>query len=199
MIITVLILSYLLGSIPSALIIGKGFYGIDIRKHGSGNLGATNTFRTLGAKAGFIVTFMDILKGTLAAALPALLAVNIHPLIAGAFAVIGHVYPIFAKFRGGKAVATSAGIILYFAPYLFLSLLVLFAIVLFTTRYVSLSSIVIAVAGAISSFFIKGGDTLFTIMTVGIALFIIIRHRANIRRILNGTEPKVNFKRKKTS
>ena len=100
--------AYLLGSIPFALVVGKLGYGIDIRQHGSGNLGGTNTFRTLGKKAGFIVTFADILKGTLAASLPVIFDVDIHPLWFGLVAVIGHVYPIFAGFRGGKAVATSA-------------------------------------------------------------------------------------------
>src|SRR3954470_4067952 len=100
-IILVVILAYLLGSIPSGLIIGKVFYKTDIREHGSGNLGGTNTFRTLGVKAGLVVTVADILKGTLAAALPLLFHVEVSTLLAGIFAVIGHTYPIFAGFRGG--------------------------------------------------------------------------------------------------
>ena len=113
----IFILAYLLGSIPSGLIVGKVFYNTDIREHGSGNLGGTNTFRVLGVKAGLIVTIADILKGTLSASLPFLFSQfttipDIHPLLVGVFAVIGHMYPIFAGFRGGKAVATSAGVIL---------------------------------------------------------------------------------------
>src|SRR5690625_937700 len=113
------IIAYLLGSIPSALIVGKVGYNIDVREHGSGNLGATNAFRTLGVKAGSIVVLGDILKGTAATALPLLFDVNVYTLIIGIFAVIGHTYPIFAKFQGGKAVATSGGIILGFSPILF--------------------------------------------------------------------------------
>jgi len=97
-IILVLILAYLLGSIPSGLIIGKVFYKTDIREHGSGNLGGTNTFRTLGVKAGLAVTLADILKGTLAASLPVLFSIDINPLLAGVVAVVGHTYPIFAGF-----------------------------------------------------------------------------------------------------
>ncbi|PTY81108.1 glycerol-3-phosphate 1-O-acyltransferase PlsY, partial [Heyndrickxia sporothermodurans] len=110
----IIILAYLLGSIPSGLIVGKLFYGIDIRQHGSGNLGATNSFRTLGVKAGTVVIVADILKGTLATLLPKFFGVDesIHPLLIGLVAVIGHMFPIFAGFRGGKAVATSAGVLL---------------------------------------------------------------------------------------
>src|SRR5690606_36994713 len=103
-----IITSYLIGSIPSGLIVGKLFYGKDIRQYGSGNLGGTNTFRTLGIKAGMAVTLADILKGTLAVKLPLIFGLpDVHPLLIGLFAVIGHMFPIFAGFRGGKAVATS--------------------------------------------------------------------------------------------
>ncbi|MEH7747173.1 glycerol-3-phosphate 1-O-acyltransferase PlsY, partial [Neobacillus drentensis] len=128
---------YLLGSIPSGLIIGKVFYKTDIREHGSGNLGGTNTFRTLGVKAGLVVTLADILKGTLAAALPHLFQVDISPLLAGIFAVVGHTYPIFAGFRGGKAVATSGGVVLFYAPYMFITVLIFFFISLYISKYVS--------------------------------------------------------------
>ena len=140
-----LLLAYLLGSIPSGLIIGKVFYNTDIREHGSGNLGGTNTFRTLGKKAGFVVTLLDILKGTAATILPYIFTVNTTnwpdwialPLVCGLLAVVGHMYPVFAGFRGGKAVATSGGILLGYVPDLFLILLVCFLISLFTTRIVS--------------------------------------------------------------
>ena len=111
----VLILAYLVGSIPSALWIGQIFYKTDIRKHGSGNLGATNTFRVLGKKAGIVVMVMDILKGTVATILPTLALFpdsGVHPLVAGLVAVFGHMFPIFASFKGGKAVATSGGMLL---------------------------------------------------------------------------------------
>ncbi|WP_028399892.1 glycerol-3-phosphate 1-O-acyltransferase PlsY [Ectobacillus panaciterrae] len=184
--------AYLLGSIPFALIVGKVGYGIDIRQHGSGNLGGTNTFRTLGKKAGFIVTIADILKGTLAASLPSLFGLNINPLWFGLAAVIGHVYPIFAKFRGGKAVATSAGVLLFCKPLIFLILIVVFLILLFTTKYVSLSSMLTAIIGVIAAIII-GNDTPFLIAMSLLAIFVIYRHRANISRIINKTEPKVKF------
>lgn len=189
---SVLLLSYLLGSIPFGLIVGKLGYGIDIREHGSGNLGATNTFRVLGKKAGFIVTAADILKGTLAASLPIIFgAEDIHPLICGMMAVVGHMYPIFAGFRGGKAVATSAGVLLFYSPLLFLSILVVFFIVLYLFKYVSLSSIITAVYTLICSLFMR--DVLLIIVVGILAAFVIYRHRANIKRIMNKTEPKVKW------
>ncbi|SFI34574.1 MULTISPECIES: glycerol-3-phosphate 1-O-acyltransferase PlsY [unclassified Bacillus (in: firmicutes)] len=188
------IVAYLLGSIPSALVVGKIGYGIDIREHGSGNLGGTNTFRTLGKKAGFIVTIADILKGTLATALPIIFGLNIHPLWFGLAAVLGHVYPIFAKFRGGKAVATSAGVLLCYAPLTFLILAVVFFTLLFTTRYVSLSSMITAIAAVIAS--IINGDKIFIVAMCLLAGMVIYRHRANIGRIINKTEPKAKLTKK---
>ncbi len=191
-IILVLILAYLLGSIPSGLIIGKVFYKTDIREHGSGNLGGTNTFRTLGVKAGLAVTLADILKGTLAAALPVLFSVNdLSPLLVGIFAVIGHTYPIFAGFRGGKAVATSAGVLLFCAPFLFLTVLVIFFISLYISKYVSLSSMVAGVCGVIYALVIW--DIPLLIAVTLLVSFVIYRHRANIKRIINKTEPKIKW------
>ena len=188
------IVAYLLGSIPFALVVGKIGYGIDIREHGSGNLGGTNTFRTLGKKAGFIVTIADILKGTLATALPLIFVLDIHPLWFGLAAVLGHVYPIFAKFRGGKAVATSAGVLLCYAPVIFAILAVIFFTLLFTTRYVSLSSMVTAIVAVIAS--IIDGDKIFIVAMCLLAGMVIYRHRANIGRIINKTEPKANLTKK---
>lgn len=185
------IVAYLLGSIPFALIVGKVGYGVDIRQHGSGNLGATNTFRTLGKKAGFTVTAADILKGTLAASLPVLFGLTVHPLLFGIVAVIGHMYPVFANFRGGKAVATSAGVLLFYQPIIFLILVSVFLVLLFTTKYVSLSSMIAAIVGVISGIIINDKPFLLTISLL--ALFVFYRHRANITRILNKTEPKVKF------
>jgi glycerol-3-phosphate acyltransferase PlsY len=185
------IVAYLLGSIPSGLIVGKVGYGIDIREHGSGNLGGTNTFRTLGKKAGFIVTIADILKGTLAASLPVWFGIDINPLWFGIAAVIGHMYPVFANFRGGKAVATSAGVLLFCQPLVFLILLVVFLLLLFTTRYVSLSSMLTAITGIIAALFVN--DKPFLVAISLLAIFVVYRHRANISRILNKTEPKVKF------
>ena len=195
-IILILILAYLLGSIPSGLIIGKVFYKTDIREHGSGNLGGTNTFRTLGVKAGLAVTIADILKGTLAASLPVLFSIEINPLLAGVFAIIGHTYPIFAGFRGGKAVATSGGVLLFAAPYLFLTVLVAFFISLYITKYVSLSSMIagiIAILFAVLEGFVQKWDIPLLIVVFLMASFVIYRHRANITRIINKTEPKIKW------
>ncbi|MBW3114531.1 glycerol-3-phosphate 1-O-acyltransferase PlsY [Bacillus sp. MCCB 382] len=187
----ILVLSYLLGSIPSGLLIGKTFYGKDIREHGSGNLGGTNTFRTLGVKAGMIVTTMDILKGTVATLLPLMLASDVHMLLAGVFAVIGHMYPVFANFRGGKAVATSAGVLLGYNYILFLILLAVFFICLYATKYVSLSSMIAAVLAFTYSIFT--GDLPLIIVVGILTIFVIYRHRANITRIKNKTEPKIKW------
>ncbi|MBT2696420.1 glycerol-3-phosphate 1-O-acyltransferase PlsY [Bacillus sp. ISL-40] len=195
-IILVLVLAYLLGSIPSGLIIGKVFYKTDIRQHGSGNLGGTNTFRTLGVKAGMAVTLADILKGTLAASLPYLFHVDVNPLLAGVLAVIGHTYPIFAGFRGGKAVATSGGVVLFYAPYMFITVLVIFFISLYLSKYVSLSSMIAgitAVLFAIITGIIREWDIPLLIVVFLLASFVIYRHRANIKRIINKTEPKIKW------
>ncbi len=189
--VALLIISYLLGSIPSGLIVGKVFYGIDIREHGSGNLGGTNTFRTLGKKAGMAVTLSDILKGTLAVFLARWFGDDLHPLIAGVVAVIGHMYPVFAGFRGGKAVATSAGILLGYAPLMFLILLSVFMLGLYLTKYVSLSSMLAAVAALTYSFI--DGDIALIIVVAVLSAFVFYRHRANIKRIINKTEPKITW------
>lgn len=191
-IILVLILAYLLGSIPSGLIIGKVFYKTDIREHGSGNLGGTNTFRTLGVKAGLAVTVADILKGTLAASLPVLFGLdNINPLLAGVFAVIGHTYPVFAGFRGGKAVATSGGVLLFCAPLMFLTIFVVFFASLYITKYVSLSSMLAGICAVIYAAI--DGDIPLLIAVTLLTSFVIYRHRANIKRIMNKTEPKIKW------
>ncbi|WP_298829170.1 glycerol-3-phosphate 1-O-acyltransferase PlsY [uncultured Planococcus sp.] len=190
-----ILLAYLLGSIPSALWVGKLFYNTDIRTQGSGNLGATNTFRTLGKKAGIAVTLLDILKGTAATLIPLYIATDIHPLLLGVIAVIGHIYPVFAKFKGGKAVATSGGILLGYQWPLFIMAVAVLLIALKITKMVSLSSIILAVVFIIYTTFygIYTGDYLFMIVIYILALFIIFRHRANISRIRAGTEPKINW------
>ena len=186
-----IILAYLIGSIPSGLIVGKLAKGIDIREHGSGNLGATNAFRTLGVKAGSIVIAGDILKGTLATALPFLMHVDIHPLLAGVFAGLGHVFPVFAKFKGGKAVATSGGVLLFYAPLLFITMVAVFFIFLYLTKFVSLSSMLTGIYTVIYSLFVH--DKYLLIVVTLLTIFVIYRHRANIKRIINKTEPKVKW------
>src|SRR3954469_26013694 len=189
--VVIVILAYLIGSIPSGLIIGKKFYGVDIRQHGSGNLGGTNTFRVLGVKAGLTVTTADILKGTLASALPFLFQSDLNLFLAGFFAVIGHTYPIFANFKGGKAVATSAGVLLCYDPLMFVIVIAGFFVCLFITKYVSLSSMLGGVIAFIYSLIVK--DISLTIIVTILSTFVIYRHRTNITRIMNKTEPKVKW------
>ncbi|MFJ7747922.1 glycerol-3-phosphate 1-O-acyltransferase PlsY [Peribacillus sp. NPDC097295] len=189
----IILSAYLIGSIPSGLIIGKTFYKIDIREHGSKNLGGTNTFRTLGVKAGLTVTIMDILKGTLATLLPFFLGLEMPELLAGIFAVIGHMFPIFANFRGGKAVATSAGVILAYEPLFFLFAVIIFFISLYITKYVSLSSMIAGLLALIYSLVFHFGDWPLIIVISILTVFIFYRHRANIKRIIDKTEPKVKW------
>ncbi|NGP44022.1 glycerol-3-phosphate 1-O-acyltransferase PlsY [Bacillaceae bacterium SIJ1] len=187
-----LLIAYVLGSIPSALIIGKWFKGIDVRQHGSGNLGATNAFRTLGVKAGSVVLVMDILKGTAGTALGMLaMGTTWHALIFGCAAVLGHVFPLFARFKGGKAVATSAGSILAYSPVLFLVLVISFLLVLYLFKYVSLASMIAGISGSIYSFWI--GDWVLIAVTGSLTVFVIIRHWTNIKRIAQKTEPKIKW------
>ncbi|MDX8047055.1 glycerol-3-phosphate 1-O-acyltransferase PlsY [Gracilibacillus sp. S3-1-1] len=187
-----IILAYLLGSIPTGLIVGKLGYQKDIREHGSGNLGATNTFRVLGIKAGIIVTVVDILKGTLAATLPIIFQIDsVYPLAIGVFAVVGHMLPIFAKFKGGKAVATSAGVILGVNPLLFAIMIASFLIILYLSKYVSLASMVTGIITIIVTIIQR--DLGLMIVTSLLTAFVIYRHKANIKRIINKTEPKIKW------
>ena len=189
------LLAYLLGSIPSALWIGKMFYNTDVRTKGSGNLGATNTFRVLGPTAGLIVTVLDILKGTAATLIPMYIDTNIHPLVFGLIAVVGHMYPVFAKFKGGKAVATSGGILLGYQWPLFLVAVAVLLIGLKITKMVSLSSMILAVVAVIYAiiYAVNTGDYPFLAVILVLASFIFYRHRANIARIRAGTEPKIKW------
>ncbi|MFD1030640.1 glycerol-3-phosphate 1-O-acyltransferase PlsY [Metaplanococcus flavidus] len=189
------LLAYLLGSIPSALWVGKIFYNTDVRTKGSGNLGATNTFRVLGKTAGLIVTILDILKGTAATLIPFFIDTNIHPLVFGLIAVVGHMYPVFAKFKGGKAVATSGGILLGYQWPLFLVAVAVLLIGLKITKMVSLSSMILAVVAVIYAiiYAVNTGDYPFLAVILVLATFIFYRHRANISRIRAGTEPKIKW------
>ncbi|GAB3066534.1 glycerol-3-phosphate 1-O-acyltransferase PlsY [Virgibacillus ainsalahensis] len=185
------IIAYLLGSIPSALIVGKIGYKMDIREHGSGNLGATNTFRVLGTKAGIVVTLSDILKGTVAVLIPLLVDIEVNRLIIGLFAVIGHTYPVFAKFKGGKAVATSGGIILGLNPLLFFIIITSFMLSLYISKYVSLSSLITGIVAVFVSIIMW--DVGLIILTALLTAFIFYRHRENLKRIKNKTEPKITW------
>ena len=200
MIVLMLILSYLIGAIPNGYVIGKVFFKKDIREFGSGNTGATNSFRVLGKPAGFIVTFLDIFKGFITVFFPLWFSVHAqgpistfftHGLIVGIFAIIGHVYPIYLKFKGGKAVATSAGVVLGVNPILLLILAIIFFGILYLTKYVSLSSIIAAISCVIGSLIIH--DYILFGMSAFVSIILIFRHRSNIVRIFKGEEPKIKW------
>ena len=185
------LVAYLLGSIPSGLWIGQYFFQKDIRQFGSGNLGSTNAFRVLGTKAGSIVLFCDVFKGFLAMilAMTVFKQESLSTLWIASFAVIGHTFPLFASFKGGKAVATFAGMILAYQPLLLLYGLIIFLALLAITRMVSLTAMVTISAGVLLSLLFN--DWTLTAFALAIDIFIIYRHRSNIQRILNGTENKV--------
>lgn len=197
-----LIVAYILGSIPWALIVGKLVRGIDIREHGSKNMGATNTFRVLGFKWGLLVFALDAIKGGIIVLLMNLNIFNfnsdkvfiLHPLCYGVFAFLGHLFPLFAKFKGGKGMATAAGIVLAFAPMVFSFGLVAFIITIITSRYVSLSSCVTCLVAVIVAILSPFRDNVFAILLTIVAIIIIIKHIPNLKRIINHTESKINFK-----
>lgn len=200
-IILLLIASYLLGAIPFGLWIGKIFFKKNLHDYGSGNTGTTNTFRILGVKAGISVFAFDLLKGTLATLLPLFFHINgVSPLIFGLLAVIGHTFSIFDRFKGGKAVATSAGVILGFSPLFLIYLLVVFIIVLWLFSMISLSSVIGAVFALLGilifpsiGFILTSYDLLFSIIIFVLAIIIILRHRTNLKRIKNHCESLVPF------
>lgn len=194
--------AYLLGSIPSGVWIGQLFYHKDIRQFGSGNSGTTNTYRVLGKTAGTVVLIMDILKGTLATCLPMLFQIDgINPLWFGLAAIMGHSFPIFAGFKGGKAVATSAGMLLGFSPIFFLYCCVIFIVCLLLTSMVSLTSMIAAVLITLSTIVLPyiwpqvlpHHNWLLSAIATGLTIFIFYRHKANIQRIKEGTESRVPF------
>lgn len=192
-IIGMVVIAYLLGSIPSGLWIGQIFYHKDIRQLGSGNIGTTNTFRELGVTAGIVVLFMDVLKGTLAASQPYLFGISasVNPLLIGLFASLGHTCSIFDHFHGGKAVATSAGILLAYNPELFGVACCFFIGTLLLTSMASCASIVGVSAMVIIALCER--DLILSIVAGLLTVVIIWRHKSNIGRILTGKESMVSF------
>jgi glycerol-3-phosphate acyltransferase PlsY len=195
--------AYLLGSIPSAVWVGKAWFGIDVRDYGSGNAGATNTFRVLGKKAGSVVLAMDMLKGFMAAYLVNLTGivpkdnpfkyVNIQ-LMFGLLAVVGHLFPIFAQFKGGKGIATLFGMIVCIDYKPAALCLAIFLFILFTTRYVSLGSILAAVAFPFLIVYVFHERVpLFIAFGITAACLVILTHQKNIRKLVNGTENKAKL------
>jgi len=195
-----IIVAYLIGSIPTALIVSKKFFGIDIRDYGSGNMGATNTFRVLGTRYGTMVMIIDIIKGVAAVALYKFIAYYSHNEIErtnfmiglGLAAVIGHIFPIFAGFRGGKGVATLFGMLLAMQPIVAGSCVGVFLLVLYLTRYVSLSSILGAIMLPVSVLWIwNEHEVMYRIFALLVAGLVLFTHQKNIGRILRGVESRI--------
>jgi glycerol-3-phosphate acyltransferase PlsY len=195
-----IIIAYFIGSIPTALIESRRFFGVDIRDYGSGNMGATNTFRVLGSQYGTIVMIIDIIKGVAAVCLFYFLPSYLHDEWArtnlmvglGLSSVLGHVFPIYAHFRGGKGVATLFGMMLAIQPVIAASCVGVFLLVLFFTRYVSLSSILAGLFLPICVLWIWNDDvTIYRIFAVLVAAMIILTHQKNIVKILRGNESRI--------
>jgi glycerol-3-phosphate acyltransferase PlsY len=203
LIIILSVIAYFLGSIPSAVWIGKALHGIDVREFGSGNAGATNTFRVLGKKAGSIVLIMDMLKGFLAAYMVNFTTINatISPyqyvniqLLFGLLAVVGHLFPIFAQFKGGKGIATLFGMIVCIDYKPALLCMGIFLFILLVTRYVSLGSILAAISFPFLMVYVFKEDVpLFIAFGITAALMVVLTHQKNIRKLVNGTENKAKI------
>ena len=201
------IIAYVIGSIPSSIWIGKSYFGKDVRDFGSGNAGATNTFRVLGKRAGIIVLLLDILKGVTAASLILYMPsvsqgtdqyVNLQ-LLFGILAVVGHIFPVFENFNGGKGIATLFGMLIGIHYILAVACVALFVIVLLLTRYVSLSSILATISFPIFTIYIFNRDEpLFIAFGIAAALMVVITHKKNIVRLLNGEETKANLFKSKS-
>lgn len=195
-----IVIAYLIGSVPTAIWLSKAYFGIDIREYGSGNSGATNTFRVLGSKWGSIVMLVDILKGVLATSLYILLPYYLTDewdrtnfmVGLGLAAVLGHIFPIWADFRGGKGVATLFGMILAIQPIVAACCVGVFMLVLYLTRFVSLSSIMASVAFAVFILFIfNEQEPLYRAFAIAVTLTVLLTHQKNISRLLRGNESKV--------
>ena len=195
-----IVLAYLIGSIPTSIWISKYFFNIDIREYGSGNAGATNTFRVLGSKWGSFVMIVDVLKGVLATSLYVLVPFYLGSEFdrtnfmvgLGLAAVVGHIFPIWADFRGGKGVATLFGMILAMQPIVALYCVGVFILVLYLTRFVSLSSILASIAFAVFILFIfNEKELLYRGFAIAVALLVVLTHQKNITRLLRGNESKV--------
>ena len=195
-----IVIAYLIGSIPTALIISRRFFGVDIRDYGSGNMGATNTFRVLGSRYGTIVMILDMMKGMAAVMLYNFLPYYFHNEIErtnfmiglGLSAVVGHIFPVFAGFRGGKGVATLFGMILAVQPIVAVSCVGVFILVLFLTRYVSLSSILAALCLPICVLWIwNEHEVMYRVFAILVAALVVFTHQKNIGRILRGVESRI--------
>ena len=201
------IAAYLLGSIPTAVWVGKAKYNLDVREHGSKNAGATNTFRVLGKKAGVVVLSVDVLKGTFAVLLPFLVNTYawtddhlIHlKIVSGVLVVLGHIFPVFAGFNGGKGVATSLGVILGIHPQAALICIAIFLIVFIASNYVSLGAIITSISfPLLVEFVFDNKNTYLLIFSIILSSAVVILHHNNIKRLIKGNENKMSLFKKKT-
>jgi glycerol-3-phosphate acyltransferase PlsY len=187
--------AYLLGSIPSAYWYGKYFHGIDIREHGSGNIGATNSLRVLGKKAGIFVLIFDLLKGLIPVYLARYLGLSEEMVfLIGLTAILGHIFSIFAGFKGGKGIATSLGVILAVSPIGGGMSAVVFIVIVYITKYVSLGSLLAGLAFVVYFLILNGVFNPLSYIAFGLLLLIVFTHRINIQKLLNGTENKLGKK-----
>lgn len=205
-----IVLAYLIGSLPSAVWLGQAYYGIDVRDFGSGNAGATNTFRVLGTRAGIFVMALDIFKGLTAVTLATVWMqlgfigesqIVLFKLVFGISAVVGHIFPIYVGFKGGKGVATLLGMVLGINPLVAVTCIAVFLIVLLLTKYVSLGSILGTLTFPIMLIIsdIEPNELILIIFGFTFFMVVLFTHKKNVFRILNGTENKVNFQSKRNS
>lgn len=201
-----LLAAYLIGSIPSSVWIGKRFYDVDVREHGSGNAGFSNTVRVLGWRAGLPVFLIDILKGYMAVSL-AYFASNLIPgsntfinfqLLLGAFGVLGHIFPVYVGFKGGKGVATLLGLLLAIQPQVTLMCLAIFIVVFLTSRYVSLSSMITGISFPILNIFVFHTTAIsLIIFSMIVSILLLLTHQKNIERLLNKEESRAKIIKRK--
>lgn len=184
-------ISYLIGSIPSGLILGKSIWHIDLRQYGSHNIGATNAWRTIDKTAGITIFIADLLKGAVSVYIASLLSdVPLAMILAGIFAIIGHSASIFLHFKGGKGVATGLGVLIMLMPYVSAFVFVVWLVIVLISKYVSLGSIIAAAFVPIGAYAI-GMETEYIIFGVVAAVFVIYRHKSNIVRLIHGNENKI--------
>lgn len=195
-----LLLAYLIGAIPTSVWIGKHFYKLDVREHGSGNAGATNTFRVIGKKAGIIVLTFDILKAWVATVVLSQLAGTTsidYKLAFGLMAVFGHIFPVYIGFRGGKGIASLLGVIIGVHPLASLLCIIVFVLTLLISRYVSLSSIIAALCfPLLLVFHFKTDESALIVFSVMVSVLVVFTHKKNIERLFNKEESKVKITRK---
>ncbi|MGV3502363.1 MAG: glycerol-3-phosphate 1-O-acyltransferase PlsY [Adhaeribacter sp.] len=200
----ILLAAYLIGAIPTAVWVGKSFYGVDVRQHGSGNAGATNTFRVLGKKPGAFVMAVDIFKGWAATSLAHVLVLSeaiapdqliLFKIILGVLAVLGHIFPVYAGFKGGKGVATLMGMVLAIHLPAALICLGIFLVVLLLFKYVSLGSMIAAISFPLLLLLPRfhPDEPLLIVFGFLLSLMVVLTHKKNIGRLLQGQESKVNF------